>query len=197
MSFGFSASVEAAISQAPSIDLASAALSASERRSRRRLRPRTRWVSSVQAQKRPPTPPSSSGNRAVGVGEECFLGETVPLHDELELLVPGRPPLAHHQLGLRTDRVPDLGPDLPSGAPEGRRVAVAQDRGVGVVVDVDQCVAPPDEHRVARIEHDPDRGLQAGRPPFGGAQRSLRPVVVPDPALHLPGLGPEVRSRRT
>ena len=53
----------------------------------------------------------------------------------------------------------------------------ADDRLVGVVVEVDQLRPPADPDRLARGEHDADRGLQALRPGRRRPERSVRPVI--------------------
>src|SRR5262249_47932084 len=59
------------------------------------------------------------------------------------------------------------------------RMLAADDRLVGVVVEVDQLLAPADPDRLTRGEHDAHRGLEAARPEFGAAEGGGRPVERP------------------
>ena len=66
-----------------------------------------------------------------------------------------------------TNRLPDLGPAFPAALTERARVAFgSHGPAIGIVVELDQFFAPPDEHRVIGVEQDPDRGAQALRPAF-------------------------------
>jgi hypothetical protein len=55
----------------------------------------------------------------------------------------------------------------------------ADDRLVGIVVEIGQLLPPADPDRLARGEHDPHRGLEAARPERGGPERGRRPVERP------------------
>src|SRR5258706_9777508 len=92
------------------------------------------------------------GNWTVREREKCFLRVAVALHDELKLLVPGCAALFNDNLGLRSNRVPDLGPNLPRGLSQCPRMALAQNGNVRVVIEVGELLAPPNEHLIARVQ---------------------------------------------
>src|SRR4030095_4638296 len=85
------------------------------------------------------------GDWTVRECEKCFLRVAVALHDELKLLVPGCAALVNHNLGLRSDRVPDLRPDPLRRLSKCPGMPLAQDRNVRVVVEVSEFLAPPDK----------------------------------------------------
>ena len=105
--------------------------------------PMTRWVSSVLAQMMPPTVPSSFGNRAVGKGVVGLFGVAVALHDEELRFDVGSLVAAHGGVEHRPDIAPDFAPDLGGRPPERPRVFPADDRLVGIVVEVDQFTPQP------------------------------------------------------
>ncbi len=122
---------------------------------------------------------------AVGKGEVGLFGVPMPLHEQERLFVPRPPAFLHHDVRLRAYGAPDVPPDLRSGPAEGRGVALAEDGDVGVVVEVDELASPPDEHGIARVEHDADGGLQALRPPLDRSDRRPGPVERAHPLAHL------------
>ena len=79
-------------------------------------------------------------------GEVGLLLVPVPAHHQREVLGVGRA-AGEHLGGHAADVVPDVAPDLGGPAPERRGVPVAQERGVGVVVDHDQLGAPHEQDR--------------------------------------------------
>lgn len=56
----------------------------------------------------------------------------------------------------------------------------ADDRLVGIVVEIDQLASPADPDRLLRSEHDAHGGLEAGGPVSGCSDRRTRPIE----ALH-------------
>ena len=96
--------------------------------------------------------------------------------------VEGRKALArlHHMGKLRPHDIPDVEPDLGRGPAEGGRVALARDRGPGVVVEKPKIGPPVDRGRKARVQADRERQPQRLRPAVDGAERGAFPVVPPD-----------------
>jgi hypothetical protein len=63
---------------------------------------------------------------------------------------------------------------------------------IGIVVELDEFRSPPNEHRVARSEHQSHRNPQTLRPCFRGAERRFCPVVCSRQSAHLAATGQEV-----
>src|SRR6185503_14173414 len=97
----------------------------------------------------------------VGEREVRLLGIAVAGEDETYAVVPGGLTPLEHECGLRTQVVPRFVPDLARRPAEGPRMALPQDGNVRVVVEVGELRAPPDEHRIARLQHETDRRAQA------------------------------------
>src|ERR1700761_9364903 len=116
------------------------------------------------------------GNRTV---RECVIGLfaiTVALHDEEQGFVVGAFVSAHGQLGPGFYLIPYFAPDLVRGLPERLWVLAANDRLIGVVVEVNQLVTPPHKHRLARGEHDSNARLEVLWPMAYRSERGARPV---------------------
>jgi len=124
------------------------------------------------------------GERAVGQVEPCGLVPAGPAQHE-GLAVEAAPPAAEHRLVDRGVEVPDLGPALARPLAEGAGVPRAADRGVAVVVDLDEIGPPQHDHRERRGEDDIDRGPQAPRPSVRGPERRPRPVERAHQPAHL------------
>lgn len=136
-------------------------------------------------------------DRTVGEGEVALLEVAVPV-ERKQLVDEGarrrRPDDAAEH---RTDEVPDFREGLVGAPPERRRVLRrAEDRAVGVVVELREALAPGDVHGVAGIQQDPERGLEALRPFRGVAERRARPVVRADPSAHVATAVEEPLGRR-
>ena len=104
----------------------------------------------------------------------------------------------HQQLGFRIGRlaphggfdafldlIPDFGPDLACGPAQRTRMLAADDRQIGVVVEIDQLRAPPHPHGLARGQHDAKTCLQRPGPILRWAQRRIGPVQRTDGLAHL------------
>jgi hypothetical protein len=76
--------------------------------------------------------------------------------------------------------VPHVGPDLAEGTAERLRMAAADDRDAGVVVEIGQLLAPGDEHGEARGEHHVHGRSQGRRPGIEGAEREIVPPKAGD-----------------
>ena len=121
--------------------------------------------------------------RAVAEGVPGILGIAVPLHDQVQVLDPGRLAV-EGAADQRADVVPDLGPDLPEGPAERRRMAGAEDGPVAVVVEETQLLAPGEEHGLARFQHQLRHDAQAAGPALGRAEGAPAPVQGPDGLGH-------------
>ncbi len=132
------------------------------------------------------------GHRAVGEGVVGLLGVAVALHDEEEGLVVGALVALHGGGGAGADGVPDLPPDHAGGLAQRPRMLAADDGLVRVVVEIDELVAPPDEHRLAGGEHDADGGLEGAGPPVHRAEWGGGPVVAAHELAQLTTAGEEI-----
>ena len=63
--------------------------------------------------------------------------------------------LSMADLAPGTNLLPYLSPDDGCWLPKGLRVFAAEDGPIGVVVEIDERVAPPDEHRLAEVNMIP------------------------------------------
>src|SRR5450631_2712964 len=89
------------------------------------------------------------------------------------VLMPRRTAAAHHLLDLGTDDVPDFRPALPSALTERARVALrSHGLTIGVIIELNELFAPPDEHWMVGIQQDAQRGAQTLRPGFRTTQRA-------------------------
>ena len=129
------------------------------------------------------------GNGAVGESVVGLLRIAVALHQQELLLDIGPLDATHGGVEQRSDIGPDFLPDFPGRLAERPRVLAADDRLVGVVVEVDQFRSPPDPDRLAGGEHDADGRLQALRPGLRRPQRIAGPIVVPDQGPQFPAAG--------
>ena len=126
-------------------------------------------------------------DRAVGEGVVGFFRIAVALHDqELRLHVSADrtlPRLRQHG----ADVAPDLAPHLPRRFAERPRMLAADDRLIGIVIEIDELFAPADPDRLLRGEHDTDGGLERARPALGRAERGRGPVERAQQAGQLAG----------
>ena len=81
----------------------------------------------------------------------------------------------HRRFGAGTDLVPDLSPDLRRGLAQRPGMLASDDRPVGIVVEIDQLVSPPDEHRLTRGQHDPHGRLETLGPSVDRSRVRLYP----------------------
>src|SRR5690606_29440683 len=82
-----------------------------------------------------------------------------------------------HLADLCADRVPDLATNLVGRTAE--LAAVPEKLRAGVVVEMDEVVAPPDESRRGAREHQADRDLEAFGPAIDRAESRRRPIFRP------------------
>src|SRR5882757_8101230 len=137
-------------------------------------------------------------DRTVAVGPVDLLQPAVARDRNELVLMPRRTAAAHHLLDLGTDNVPDFRPALPSALTERARMALgSHGLAIGVIVELNEFFAPPDEHRMVGIQQDAQRGPQTLRPGFRKPERTCRPVVGPGQAAHLPAAGEEIRKSRS
>ena len=119
-------------------------------------------------------------NRTVGEGVIGFFRKAVALHDQELGFDVGAFPFFHRPGEQRRDVLPDFVPHHPGRAAERPWMLAADDRLVGIVVEIDQLIAPADPDRLLRGEHDANGRLQALRPTIGRADRRAGPVKIPD-----------------
>src|ERR1700728_1528104 len=67
---------------------------------------------------------------------------------------------------------------------------------IAVVIELDEMRSPPDEHRVAGVEQQPQRRAKTLRPTIGTADRAERPVIAAHQCAHLAAAGEEIRMVR-
>jgi hypothetical protein len=137
-------------------------------------------------------------DRTVAVGPVNLLQPAVTRHRNELVLVPRRAAAAHHLLDLGADNVPDFRPALPSPLTERAWMALgSHGLTIGVVIELNELLAPPDEHRVVGIEQDAHRRPQALWPALGLPQWACRPVIGPHQRAHLPAAGEKIRRSRS
>ncbi len=135
-------------------------------------------------------------DRAVAIGPPHVFAAAVAGQRDQAVLVPGTGSVAHDALDVRSDQVPGLFPAGTAGLAEGGRMALrAQSVAVAVVIELDQLVAPPDEHRVIARQQQPQQGLQGRGPAVGRAERTVLPIVGAHESDHLAAAGQEGRTR--
>src|ERR1700739_4801983 len=129
-------------------------------------------------------------DRTEAVGPVDLLQPAVA-GDRYELvLMPRRTAAAHHLFDLGTDNGPYLGPAFAAALTKRARMALgSHGLAVGIIIELNELLAPPDEHRVVGVQQNPYRGPQTLRPGLGGPQRICRPVVCACERAHLPAAG--------
>src|SRR5579871_5437080 len=113
---------------------------------------------------------------AVTVGPIDVFELSVAIDGDELILVPGGFAFGHDGLDLRADDVPDLLPAFAAWLTERAGVLVFADAGpIGVVVKLDEVIAPPQEHGVARRQHGVDEDQQRLRPGLDGTDGGAGP----------------------
>src|ERR1700709_2534408 len=103
----------------------------------------------------------------IAVSPPYILQPGVPSDGYQPLFVPGRTFALHHEVDLRTYDRPDFGPAFAPGLAEGGRMTLwSHGLAVGVIVELDEFRAVPDEHGVPGIQHQPYGRPQRLRPAF-------------------------------
>jgi hypothetical protein len=98
-----------------------------------------------------------------------FFDTTIAEDGNELVLIPTRLPAQHDVFDLRPDNRPDLLPAVRSTLPHRRGVLTdAEARQVSIVVELNEIRAPPQEHRMTRVEEHRHERLQAVRPGVGG-----------------------------
>jgi hypothetical protein len=134
-------------------------------------------------------------HRAVRERVVRLFGIAVALHDEQQRFVVGAFVRAHRGHRARLDLVPDLAPDDRCGLRERDRMLAAEDRAIRVVVEVDQLIAPPHEHRLTRGQDDAHACLERLRPRAARPERRARPIELPHQRAHLAPSGEQIVER--
>jgi hypothetical protein len=130
---------------------------------------------------------------AVGEGEERLLHLT-EAHDLQAPVLEVHGLAAHHALEQRPDVALDLRPRPQHRLAECRRMLVAEDHAVGVVVDLEQVRSPADRLRDPLAHHHRRRRPEALRPPRHRTERRGRPVHGAAEPSHLARDGKELHG---
>ena len=136
-------------------------------------------------------------DRTVAVGPVDLLQPAMTRHRNELVLMPGRAAAAHHLLDLGADNGPDFLPAFPPALTQRARVPLgSHGLAIGVVIELNELGAPPDEHRVVGIEQDAHRRAQTLRPGLRLSERRGRPVMGPRQRTHLAAAGEKIRRSR-
>nr|WP_106757496.1 hypothetical protein [Massilia glaciei] len=158
------------------------------------LDPRFVLLGHVVAHDKHPAHAAGVLDRAVAVGPPHVRARAVPGHRHQLVDVPGRAPPLHDRLDLRADDGPDLAPACAPALSQRVRVSLGAHGGaVGVVVELDQVLAPPDEHRMVRGQHQTQGRFEHLGPLRGIAERPGAPVVGARQGAHLAAFGHEIK----
>ncbi len=136
-------------------------------------------------------------DRAVGEREVAFLDIAVAV--ERQQLVDEGTGLAgrKHPVEHRPDEVPDLGESVGGARTErARMLGRAENRPVGVIVELDELRPPGDVHGIAGVQQDAERRPQALRPALDRPERRRRPVVGADQRAHRAAAGGKIGPLR-
>src|SRR6185503_16553551 len=127
------------------------------------------------------------------------LFEVVVAIDQEELIVrPGSPPALQHAIEHGPDDRPDLRPDIPAARTERPWVlGLTEHRAIGVVVQHDEVVPPPDQDGETRPQADIEGGTKAGRPSLYRAERCARPVDGRHELTHVAAAREKLTPSRT
>ena len=117
------------------------------------------------------------------------LGLAAAIEDQLAVLVLQRAAghADRHDMAVEVGR---FGPGVEHRQAEDSGMPIAGEAAIGVVVEHDTRRSPQQHQRHRRVQHQAQRGLEAGRPVRGGAKRR-RPVMVANEAGHLAAPGQE------
>src|ERR1700694_5532327 len=134
--------------------------------------------------------PGLCANWTIREVEIAFLQIAIPVQRQQLVDVRARRTVPQHALEHRTNEIPDLGERLGAAAPKSRgMLARAQDRPIGVVVELDEVGAPGDIHRIAGRKQDAEGRAQALRPMFDWADCRMGPLKRPHELAHLAAAG--------
>jgi hypothetical protein len=139
-------------------------------------------------------PPGVVLERPVGEREVGGLDRPGAVDRQQEILDPVRRAGLEHGAEHRADDVPDLGPALRRRLSERARVLAAEDRPIGVVVDLRELGAPEEDDRIVEREQRPRVREERSRPALARPERGRRPVGALEQAERLRPAG--CRSRR-
>ncbi len=118
-------------------------------------------------------------HRRIGKGEPRRLVVTEPVQRQGQAVaIDGF--AAQRALGERSDFIPDLGPDVLEPRAERRRVLVAENLHIGVVIEQAEIRPPGHEHGKFRRQHEADDRPQRLGPGVEVAERRSRPVGAAD-----------------
>jgi len=113
----------------------------------------------------------------ITVGPVDLFEPPVAKDRDERVLAPARFRASHDVVDLRPDDGPDLTPAVGATLAHGRWVFAVPEAGkIRVVVELNEVRAPPQKHRLARMEKDADDRLQTGGPAGDRADRRARPI---------------------
>ena len=119
------------------------------------------------------------GHGTVGESVVGLLRVAVALHDQEQGFVVGAAVAVHGGTRPGAYLIPDFAPYHAGRLSQGVRMLAPEDGAVGIVIEVHELLAPPDEHGLAGGQHDADGGAQGLGPRGHGAERSGLPVAGP------------------
>jgi hypothetical protein len=125
-------------------------------------------------------------DRTVAVSPIDVLQPAVSNDGHKLILMPACLAPRHDRFDLREDDRPDFRPAIFALLPQGpRMLALTEARPVSVVIKLDKVFAPPQEHRVARVQQGIYSVQQYLRPSINRAYRGLAPIERTGQIGHL------------
>ncbi len=148
----------------------------------------------AEAQQQPADTLPVVADRAEGEVEPGFDEHAVALERQL-LVVQYAGFAAAGDIAGRGEQFPGRAPAVAGGLAEFGGMATADQRGMGIVVQLQRLLAPENAHRQRGLEDGVEQHAQGRRPAPGRPQLRRTPVVPTDPLAHLAvTVGPEVGS---
>ena len=116
-----------------------------------------------------------------------LLGEVGAMNFEFEILAPGSRTAMEWRVDQRSENVPDLIPAFTHRSPEIGWMLRAQDRAVGIIVNLDVLRPPPKKQGEPIGNQKAGHHAQARRPGLHWPEGRLRPVRGADEHAHIAG----------
>ena len=128
----------------------------------------------------------SIADGAVAVSPVDVFEPAIAIDGNKVVFVPGGLAAGHDGVDLGANDGPYFRPAIATALAQRPRMFVLADaRAVGVVIELDQILAPPEKHGMARGEQGIDRDEQRFGPLLDGTDRSARPVEGAGAIGHL------------